>query len=58
MRKVIVVPAVIGALEAVSIKFKEYVKRIGVNVRLKVIQKTAVLGKAKILISIKEILRS
>ena len=44
MRKVIVVPAVIGALGAVSVNFKEYMKRIGVNVRLEVIQKTALLG--------------
>ena len=29
--------------------FKEYMKRIGVNVRLDVIQKTALLGTAKIL---------
>ena len=49
MRKVIVVPVVIGALEAVSVNFKEYTKRIGVNVRLEVIQKTALLGTAKIL---------
>ena len=49
MRKVIVVPAVIGALGAVSVNFKEYMKRIGVNVRLEVIQKTVLLGTAKIL---------
>ena len=49
MRNVIVVPVVIGALGAVSVNFKEYVKRIGVNVRLKVVQKTALLGTAKIL---------
>ena len=49
MRKVIVVPVVIGALGAVSVSFKEYMKRIGVNVRLEVIQKTALLGTAKIL---------
>ena len=49
MRKVIVVPVVIGALGAVSVNFKEYMKRIGVNVRLEVIQKTALLGTAKIL---------
>ena len=49
VRKVIVVPVVIGALGAVSVNFKEYMKRIGVNVRLEVIQKTALLGKAKIL---------
>ena len=51
MRKVIVVPVVIGALGAVSVNFKEYMKRIGVNVRLEVIQKTELLGTAKILAS-------
>ena len=49
MRKVIVVPVVIGALGAVSVSFKEYIKRIGVNVTLEVMQKTALLGTAKIL---------
>ena len=49
MRKVIVVPVVIGALGTVSVNFKEYMNRIGVNVRLEVIQKTALLGTAKIL---------
>ena len=49
MRKVIVVPVVIGALGAVSVDFKEYMRRIGVKMRLEVIQKTALLGTAKIL---------
>ena len=49
MRKVIVVPVVIGALGAVSVNFKEYMRQIGVNVRLEIIQKTALLGSAKIL---------
>ena len=40
---------VIGALGAVSVSVKMYMKRIGVNVRLEVIQKTALLGTAKIL---------
>ena len=44
--KVIVLPVVIGALGAVSVNFKEYMKRIRVNVRLEVIQKTALLGTA------------
>ena len=48
VRKVIVVPVVIGALGAVSVNFKEYMKRIGANARLEVIQKTALLGTAKI----------
>ena len=49
MRKVIVVPVVIGALGDVSANFKEYIWRIGAKVRLAVIQKTALLGTAKIL---------
>ena len=49
MRKVIVVPVVIEALGAVSVNFKECMKRIGVNVRLEVIQKTALLGTARVL---------
>ena len=49
MRKVIVVPVVIGALGAVLVNFKEYMRQIGVNVRLEVIQKTTLLGSAKIL---------
>ena len=49
MRKVILIPVVIGALGAISVNFKECMKRIGVNVKLEVIQKTALLGTAKIL---------
>ena len=48
MRKVIVVPVVIGALGAVSVNFGEYMKRLGVNVRLQVLKKTALLGTAEI----------
>ena len=49
MQKVMVVPVVIGALGAVSVNFKEYMRRIGVKMRLEVIQSTALLGTAKIL---------
>ena len=48
MQIVIVVPVVIRALGALSVNFKDYMKRIGVNVWLKVIQKTALLWTAKI----------
>ena len=47
MQKVIVVPVVIGALGAVSINFKEYMKRIRVKLRLKVIQKNSIVGDSK-----------
>ena len=49
MRKVIVVLVVIGALGTVSVNFKKYIKQIGVKGSLDVIQKTALLGAAKIL---------
>ena len=42
-------PVVVGALGAASVSFKEYMKRISVNVRLDVIQKRELLGTAKIL---------
>ena len=45
MRKVIVVPVVIGALGAASVNFKKYMKQIGVTASLEVIQKTALLTK-------------
>ena len=48
MQIVIVVPVVIRALGALSVNFKDYMKRIGVNVWLAVIQKTALLWTAKI----------
>ena len=48
MQIVIVVPVVIRALGVLSVNFKDYMKRIGVNVWLEVIQKTALLWTAKI----------
>lgn len=49
MRKVIVVPDVIGALGAVSVNFKKHMKQIGVKMSLEVIQEKALLGTEKIL---------
>ena len=49
MKKVIVVPVVIGALGAVSNGFDKHLEKIGINIKLEVIQKTALLGTARIL---------
>ena len=49
MKKVKVIPVVIGALGAISDKFDKHTKEIGVQIRLQVIQKTALLGTARIL---------
>ena len=47
MRKVIVVPVVIGALGAVSVNFKEHMKRIGVNVKLGSYPENSTVGDSK-----------
>ena len=49
MKKVKVIPVVIGALGAISDKFDKHTEVIGVQIRLQVIQKTALLGTARIL---------
>ena len=49
LKKVTVVPIVIGALGAVSEMFKKYMGKLDVTIRLKVIQKTALLGTAGLL---------
>ena len=47
--KVIVLPVVIGALGAVSQRFAGYIKNFGVEIRLEIIQKTALIGTARLL---------
>ena len=49
MKKVKVIPVVIGAPGAISDKFDKHTEEIGVQIRLQVIQKTALLGTARIL---------
>ena len=49
MKKVTVIPVVIGALGCISNCFGSYMEKIGVEVKLQVVQKTALLGTANIL---------
>ena len=49
MKSVTVLPVVIGALGAVSQRFAGYVRKVGTNIRLEIIQKTALLGSARLL---------
>ena len=49
MKKVTVIPVVIGALGCISYCFEGYMEKIGIDVKLQVIQKTALLGTARIL---------
>ena len=49
MKKVTVIPMVIGALGTVSKRIQSWIKKIGVEVRTEQLQKTALLGTARIL---------
>ena len=49
MKKAKLIPVVIGALGAISDKFDKHTKEIGVKIKLQVVQKTALLGTARIL---------
>ena len=49
LKKVTAVPIVIGPLGAVSDKFDKHIEKLGTTIRLEVIQKTALLGKARLL---------
>ena len=44
MRRVIVIPIVVGALEAISNRFEKFVREVGIHMRVKHVQKTASLG--------------
>ena len=49
MKKATVIPVVIGALGCISQRFDSYMEKTGITVQLQVIQKTALLGTARIL---------
>ena len=49
MRKVAVIPIVVGALGAISNRFEKFVMEVGIDIRAEHVQKTALLGSARIL---------
>ena len=49
MRKVPVIPVVVGALGAVSTRFEKFIKDIGITLKTEHAQKTALLRTARIL---------
>ena len=49
MKKVIVIPVVVGALGAISTGFEKHIAAIGIEMRVEHAQKTALLGTARIL---------
>jgi hypothetical protein len=49
MKKVEVIPIVVGALGAVSNKLDKWIEKLGIHIRTELLQKTALLGTARIL---------
>ena len=49
MNKVTVIPVVIGAFGVISDKFERYMEKLDVKIAMEIIQKTALLGTARIL---------
>ena len=49
MKKVEVIPIVVGALGAVSKKLDKWIEKLGIHIRIELLQKTTLLGTARIL---------
>ena len=46
MQRVTVIPIVVGALGAITTRFKKFVREVGIEMRVEHVQKTALLGIA------------
>ena len=49
MKKVEVIPIVVGALGAVSKKLDKWIEKLGIHIGIELLQKTALLGTARVL---------
>ena len=49
MKKVAVIPIVVGALGTVTAKFEKYIERLGIEIRIEHVQKSVLLGTARII---------
>ena len=49
MRKVVVIPIVVGEIGTITTKFKEYFESLGIEIRIEHVQKSALLGTARII---------
>ena len=49
MKKVVVIPIVVGALGTITTKFEKYIESIGIEIRIEHVQKSALLETARII---------
>ena len=47
MKKVVVIPIVVGALGTITTKFEKYIESLGIEIRIEHVQKSALLGTAR-----------
>ena len=52
MKKVVVIPIVLGALGTITTKFKMYIENLRIEIRIEHAQKSALLGRARIIIKV------
>ena len=51
-KKVVVIPTVVGALEIITIKFEKYIESLGIEIRIEIVQKSALVRTARIIIKV------
>ena len=49
MKKVVVIPIVVRALGTTTTKFEKYIESLGIDIRIQHVQKSALLGAARII---------
>ena len=49
MKKVVVIPIVVGALGAIRIKFEKDIESLGIEIRIEHVQKSTLLGTARMI---------
>ena len=49
MKKVVVIPIVVGTLGTITTTFEKYIERLGIEIRIEHIQKSALLGRARVI---------
>ena len=52
MKKVVVIPIVLGALGTITTKFEMYIESLRIEIRIEHAQKSALLGRARIIIKV------
>ena len=48
MKKVVLIPIVVGALETITTKFENYIESLGIEIRIEHVQKSALLRTPRI----------